>query len=47
MPVNGMKFEWVKHGHDSNLKKSCNYLNLELTEAIEDKETVRDLGVLV
>jgi len=46
MTFNGLKFECVKYGK-SDVKLDYTYLNPIKTDAIEETDTVRDLGILL
>ena len=45
MAFNGTKFECLKYGPNKDLKGKYNYLNPEVNICIEDKTSVRDLGI--
>ena len=47
MEFNGTKFECLKYGTNRMLKESYSYINSDSTEAIEDKENIRDLGIIL
>ena len=47
MVFNGSKFDCMKYGQNSKLKSSSHYINPDYTDCIEDKDTVRDLGILL
>ena len=47
MAFNGTKFECIKYGPNLELKESYNYSNPEIDTWIEDKTSLRDLGIQV
>ena len=47
MLFNGKKFEMLRYGPNNDLKNSTNYLTPEYEDLIEEKESLRDLGVIM
>ena len=45
MAFNGTKFECLKYGPNHELKENYNYSNPEVDICIEDKSSLRDLGI--
>ena len=47
MKFNGKKFELLRFGNNSNLKEDTNYFTPGMDQIIEEKEVLRDLGVMM
>ena len=47
MSFNNLKFECVKSRFNEFLKKEYNYMTPDMSEVIEEKESIRDLGVIL
>ena len=47
MTFNGTKFELLRYGYNEDLKNATNYLTPQANDIIEEKETLRDLGVIM
>ena len=47
MLFNGKKFELMRYGPKEELKNSTNYFTPQYEDIIEEKETLRDLGVIM
>ena len=47
MKFNGGKFQVVRYGRNSDLKEDTLYFTGDMTEVIEQVETVKDLGVML
>ena len=47
MAFNASKFEVLRYGSNSALKESTNYLTPGCEAIIEEKESLRDLGILM
>jgi hypothetical protein len=47
MLFNGKKFELMRYGSKEELKNSTNYFTPQYEDIIEEKETLRDLGVIM
>ena len=45
MEFNGSKFQSLKYGRNKELKEQYNYKNSDCSEAIEDVDCTRDLGI--
>ena len=47
MTFNGTKFELLRYGYNEDLKNATNYQTPQANDIIEEKETLRDLGVIM
>ena len=47
LSFNSVKFECMKSGQNTELKQCYNYMTPGAEELIEEKEVIRDLGVLM
>ena len=47
MEFNGMKFEAIKYGKNTNLKNDYIYYNSDCSETIGDVDNLRDLGIIL
>ena len=47
MTFNGTMFELLRYGYNEDLKNATNYLTPQANDIIEEKETLRDLGVIM
>ena len=44
---NGNKFELLRYGKDEDLRKNTMYFTPDMEDVIEERESLRDLGVIM
>ena len=47
MLFNGNKFEVLRYGNNTDLKNSTAYFTPDYEDVIEEKDTLRDLGIMI
>ena len=47
MKLNGSKFEVIRYGTKSDLKKDTVYFKPNLEDIVKEKDSLRDLGVII
>ena len=47
MLFNGSKFEMLRYGKDENLRKNTMYFTPDMEDVIEERDSLRDLGVIM